>query len=323
LRLPLARLLQLVMILQTERFPNVRRLAEACAVSRRTIYRDLTILETAGLSIVYMPEQQGYQLGRECLLQPPQLDEREALAILMLSRFGSIPDPFGSLLPARGALAKVVQALPIGVRDQVADCGELLPEGATPPDPSPERLTIYEAVLSALSTRRRLRLWAREHALGAVSTTDLGVYQLAKIQGQWALVGHSLVHNAVRLFWLAWLEAAELTGEPYAIPPRFRLKRFLNRSQPGRRDRLRKVHLRFSASVAPVIRDMPLREGQMQFAGPDGTIDVFMMVQSVNEIVSWVLGYADQVEVIQPAELRNLLRDLGERIVRQHSPDGR
>ena len=34
LRLPLARLLQLLMILQSERFPNVRRLAEVCGVSR-------------------------------------------------------------------------------------------------------------------------------------------------------------------------------------------------------------------------------------------------------------------------------------------------
>ena len=37
--------------------------------------------------------------GRDCLLQPPQLDEHEALALLIMSRFGSIPDPFGSLLP--------------------------------------------------------------------------------------------------------------------------------------------------------------------------------------------------------------------------------
>ncbi len=98
MRLPLARLLQLVMILQSERYPNVRRLAEACGVSRRTIYRDLTVLETAGLSLVYLPERQGYVLGRECVLQPPQLEDREALAILIMSRLGSIPDPFGSLL---------------------------------------------------------------------------------------------------------------------------------------------------------------------------------------------------------------------------------
>ena len=81
LRLPLARLLQLLTVLQAERFPNVRRLAEACGVSRRTIYRDLTTLETAGLSIVYHPDRQGYRIGRECLLQPSQLDDREALAL--------------------------------------------------------------------------------------------------------------------------------------------------------------------------------------------------------------------------------------------------
>ena len=66
LRLPLARLLQLLMILQSERFPNARRLAEACAVSRRTIYRDLTILEAAGISVLYRPDRQGYQLARDC-----------------------------------------------------------------------------------------------------------------------------------------------------------------------------------------------------------------------------------------------------------------
>ena len=126
LRLPLARLLQLVMILQSERFPNARRLAEICGVSRRTIYRDLTILETAGLSIVYRPDRQGYQLGRECLLQPPQLDEHEALALLIASHFGSIPEPFGSLLPVRKALAKVFQSLPSSLRNRLADRGELI-----------------------------------------------------------------------------------------------------------------------------------------------------------------------------------------------------
>src|SRR5262245_29838298 len=85
LRLPLVRLLELAMILQSEQFPNARRLAEIHGVSRRTIYRDLTTLEDAGLSIQYVSERQGYRLGRDCLLQPPQLDKLEALALLVAS----------------------------------------------------------------------------------------------------------------------------------------------------------------------------------------------------------------------------------------------
>ncbi len=99
LRLPLARLLQEVMILQSERFPNVQRLADACGVSRRTIYRDLATMETAGLSLVYVSDRHGYEIRDDCLLQPPQLDDREALALLIMSRVGSIPDPFGAVLP--------------------------------------------------------------------------------------------------------------------------------------------------------------------------------------------------------------------------------
>src|SRR5437764_4215321 len=86
LRLPLVRLLQLVMILQSGRFPNAQRLADACAVSRRTIYRDLAILEAAGIPAVYRPDRQGYQLAVESFLQPAQLDDQEALALLFLSR---------------------------------------------------------------------------------------------------------------------------------------------------------------------------------------------------------------------------------------------
>ncbi len=319
LRLPLARLLQLVMILQAERFPNVRRLAEACAVSRRTIYRDLTMLETAGLPIVYRPERQGYQLGGECLLRPPQLDEAEALAILMMSRCGSIPDPFGWLLPARRALAKVLQALPANLRERIADCGELIPEEPAPPALSPERGAIYETILRALSTRRRLRLWSREQMPGPITTTDLGIYRFARIQGQWALVGHCSSQGDVRLYWLPWLEKAELTRDPYEIPPRFRLQRFLDKSQSDRSIRAREVHLRFSARVAPVIRDMPQRAGQRQSPGPDGTVDLYLMVETFDEIVSWVLGFADEVEVIEPEDFRTSLREWADRITRRHS----
>ena len=225
LRLPLARLLELVMILQSERFPNARRLAETCGVSRRTIYRDLTTLEAAGLSIQYVPDRQGYELGRDCLLQPPQLDEQEALALLIASHFGSIPDPFGSLLPVRKALAKVFQSLPSSLRKHLADGGELI-AGTAPVNEAPkERRAIHQAILHALLHRQRLRLSYRDGGQGPVSTTNFGLYRLARLEGQWALAGHSSVHGCVVLYWLPWVERAEVTGEPYEIPPRFQLER--------------------------------------------------------------------------------------------------
>lgn len=318
LRLPLARLMQLVMILQSERYPNVRRLAEACGVSRRTIYRDLTVLETAGLSLVYLPERQGYVLGRECVLQPPQLEDREALAILIMSRLGSIPDPFGSLLAGRRALSKVIHALPPGLRSRVAEMGELLPcDTAVGPIPE-ERRVIYETIVGALMSRQRVQLRYREHAPTPVLSTTFDLYRLVRLQGQWALVGQSSADRGVRLFWLPWIEAAQTTGEEYSIPPRFQLERFFERLQPPPSDDLKQVHLRFNASVAPLIRDIPGKSGQTLKPLEDGTIQLTLTVETVSEIVHWVLGFGDQVEVIEPEELKAAVCDWASRIIRRY-----
>src|SRR4051794_40025140 len=99
--LPLVRLLQLLMVLQSERFPNARRLAEVCEVSRRTIYRDLAILDAAGIAVRYHADRQGYQLAKDCFLQPIQLEEKEALSLLIVSRLGSAHEAFGLMAHLR------------------------------------------------------------------------------------------------------------------------------------------------------------------------------------------------------------------------------
>ena len=285
-----------------------------------TIYRDLTILETAGLSIVYQPERQGYQLGRDCVFQAPQLDDREALALLLMSRVGSIPDPFGSLLPSQGALTKVIHSLPPGLRNRIADSGELLPVAAPVAEISKERQPIYEAILGALLHQQQLRLRYREHELSPVSTTIFDLYSLARVQGQWALVGHSSADGGVRLYWLPWLEEVRTTGKDYVIPPRFRLEKFLQGMKPRNGDQTKEVHLRFSARVAPLIREMPEKCGQEIKSAADGTLDVVLKVETVDQIVDWVLGFGDQVEVIQPEELKNAVCDWVGRIIRRYEP---
>ena len=320
LRLPLARLLQLVTILQSQPFPNARQLAELCGVSRRTIYRDLSILETAGLSVVYRSDRQGYQLERECLLQPPQLDERKRSRSCSRASLGAFPSRLGRCCQFDWRSTKVFHSLPGGLRDKLAGGAELIAEaGPTASELPEERREVHLAILNALLHRQRIRLWYREDPQSPLSTTDFGLYKLARVQGQWALVGHSSTHDDVWLYWLPWVEQALATGEPYTIPPRFHLGRFLAKLRPEHDDRVTKVHLRFSANMSAIIRDMPEVIGQSKRPVPGGTLDVILKVAAFDDILSWVLSFGDDVEVIGPAELRKSLCEWAERIVRRHS----
>jgi predicted DNA-binding transcriptional regulator YafY len=237
LRLQLARLLELLIILQTERFPNARRLADLCEVSRRTIYRDLSTLEAAGIRILYHPDRQGYELARECLLGPLQLDDLEALAVIFASRSVPAGDPLGLGRHVRSGLAKVTGALSPQQRARIMPCGELLPDELAAVEASdPARAAINQAILGGLIRRRILKVQSREPRHGGAIDTRLAAYKLARIAGSWSLVGYSSFHGAVRVFELERIEKAELTDEPYAIPPRFRLDRW-HASGDGAHDR--------------------------------------------------------------------------------------
>jgi proteasome accessory factor B len=317
LRLPLARLLQLLMILQSERYPNARRLSEACAVSRRTIYRDLAILEAAGIDVFYHSERQGYQLARDCWLQPTQLDDNEALALLILSRHACSLAPFGLARHARSGLAKVIQSLPGDLRMRIAISSELIPEDRLLLEIPSDRHEIHETILGALSHRTRLTLWHREDLKCPLTVTRFGIYRLARIQSRWVLVGHSSADRRIRIFEIGWIERIEPTNEPYRIPPRFQLDRFLK--DRGQAAKVRHdVKLRFTPKAAPAIRDAPRAPGDRLVQGLDGTINLFLNVENLDEIVLWIVGFGDQAEVLEPAALRRAVREWAQRIAQLH-----
>ena len=224
---PLARLIQLIVLLQTERCPNARRLAEICEVSRRTIYRDLAALAEAGVSVLYRSDRQGYQLAQNVFLQPPKMEEREALALLVSCRQWGSGDDLGLSRHANQAIDKLVQCLPEGMRTRLLAAAEILSDAVDHLESSPIRREVDDRILLALTQRRQVRLRVRETGTSVVETTKLGIYRLAKLHGFWCLVGRSTRHCRVLLIPMDQIEQVELTEDPYSIPPRFNLVRFL------------------------------------------------------------------------------------------------
>lgn len=61
-RTQLLRLLRLMRTLQGQTYPGVQQLADSLQVTRRTIYRDLEVLQSAGLPVHFDAERKGYSL---------------------------------------------------------------------------------------------------------------------------------------------------------------------------------------------------------------------------------------------------------------------
>ena len=173
-------------------------------------------------------------LRSDLFLQPPRLEEKEVLALLVLCRQWSQADDLGLYDHANRAVDKLLQSLPHELRDRLTNASEVLSEVVQVQAARPERQALYDQILLSLGQRKQVRLAIRESGHAGLETTKFGIYRLPLINGRWCLVGRSTRHCGVVLFPVPQIEHIELTSDSYTIPPRFNLTRFLaqNSHQP-------------------------------------------------------------------------------------------
>jgi len=296
--------LQLILALHANRFPTARRLAELCEVSRRTVYRDIDILEEAAVPVKYDPERQGYHLPSEFAFPHAGLEEEELRALVLLCQPGRGGDGSGICRQARGAAWKLIAALRPDMRERIQTLAEWVQvRGETVSFP-PERHAVYNGLLSALERKVQIRLFYCDRESLASESTKVTPYRLLIDGARWYLIGRSTKHRGVKVFHLPWIERVELTTDPATVPPRFDLERFLGRAWVVERGKHVKVVLRFSPRAAPEVREHQWHASQRVEPREDGSLDLYLSLDGDQEVVSWILSFADQVKVIAPRALR-------------------
>jgi predicted DNA-binding transcriptional regulator YafY len=321
-RVPLARLLRLLLLLQSGGSPNAKELGESCEVSPRTIYRDLELLAGAGVPLLYSHERQGYQLSRGFFLQPTKLEEREVLALLVMARQWSGQEALGLHKHAREGALKLVHALSAEARGRVLASTEPFQDRCDRFEPSAARRLIEETLISALSGQRQVRLWYPDLTTQTLLSTKFSLHRVLFHGGRWYLVGRSSVRRRIEVVRLDEVCRIELTEDRASPPPRFNLEKFLAYSWGLECDPVRhQIWLRFSRRVAPEVTGRVWHRSQTIVESDDGHIDFHVRVDGLDAITRWILGFGDEVEVLAPRELRESIHAIASKVASKHAED--
>jgi predicted DNA-binding transcriptional regulator YafY len=320
----LKRLIRLLDELQAGRFPNTSRLATLLQTSRRTVFRDLRTLQDAGVAIGFDPSRKGYFLLRSLHIPPETLSVAEAASLLLMCRQFGEPArgvPFHSA--AQSAADKILRILPATVRTRVAEMTSMLDVWHSPTNRLHGAEPHYEQLLLAGIERRAVRIHYDSASDATTLRTLLSPYRLLFSRRSWYVVGRSSLHRQVRMFNLGRILRLELTDQRYRIPPGFQLSKHLGKAwalirEPGRPQLVR---LRFSQKVAKNVAEVQWHPTQQVQWGDDGQLEFQVTVAGLQEISWWILGYGDQVTVIAPEALRQLIRQRAQRMVEQYSDE--
>ena len=144
--------------------------------------------------------------------------------------------------------------------------------------------------------------------------------RLAFISRAWYMLAFAPKFGEVRTFKLGRIKKLTVTGKTFKSPKGFDLdKHFGCAWSMIPEGKLYDIHLKFAPKVAGNVAEVHWHHSQQVSWNDDGAIDFKARVDGLGEIMWWILGYGDQVEVLAPASLRKRLATMSQSMASKYN----
>ena len=308
-RPPLARMMRIHEEFQDARLTNCTKLADLLEVSTKTIARDLDFMrDQLGLPVEYDAQIYAWRYAHPVKNFPTvHMTEGELLALLVAQK--ALDQYRGT--PFHDQLAHAFDKLSAGLRDQVSfsPAGSLANVSFHQFGPSKADLQIFKRISHAVLKSREIEFTYLKPRSTTAETRRMQPYHLANRENAWYLVGHDAERDALRTFAVSRIQKVTVGSKKFTKPSDFSPETYYAKSFGafvGTGDY--RVVVRFTPSAAAQIRERFWHETQEARELAGGRLELRLHLNSLDEIQRWIMGWADQAEVVGPAELRQRVK---------------
>jgi predicted DNA-binding transcriptional regulator YafY len=307
------RLITLIMTLQRQPNQKAASLAAKLGVSVRTLHRYFGMLDEMGIPIyAERGPYGGFSLVRGYKLPPLVFTPEEAVAIYLGTSL--VSEMWGQLYQesAQGAIAKLENVLPDEQRNEIAWARRsLIATGMHRADLA-ALAPLLEKLRRAAREQRCVNMLYQSTSGDKITERQLDPYALVHRGGWWYLVGYCHLRLAPRTFRVDRIQSLEILSQTFQTPEEFDIHAYLDSEfggQPVVRSKLRfKPEGAYIATSERSIWEA-LEEN------PDGSVDVTLSAPDLPWLASISLSFANLVTVLEPPELRVMVRDWARSVV--------
>ncbi len=313
------RLLRLITMLQQGQGYTAGDLARELEVSRRTIFRDLNVLEMAHIPYYFDSESGGYRINRYFFLPPVNLTLTEALAVILMTGRVRGAKRLPLLSHGTSAAVKLQSALPGPIREHIGSVIDRLSVSLGPLARHEGLETLCDDLTMAIARRRICRLTYISFHERRQIVTNVHPLRLIFIARAWYLLAYSAQHRQIRTFKVARIRKLAATNRQFRTPKDVDVENYFGDAWSMIPEgKLYDVHLRFSPMVAGNVAEVQWHHSQSIEWNDDGSAEFRVRVDGLGEMTWWILGYGEQVEVISPAVLRGRIVNTAKKVLSTH-----
>jgi proteasome accessory factor B len=273
-------------------------IARRLQVNRRTVYRDLDFLSEQGVPV--WQERGRFGINRTRYLSTVHLTFHEATALvlagLLLSR--TIDERNRHVVTA---LRKLAATLPHPLCVHLGRAAERV---QTQVD-GYRQVQVLETIAEGWGNGLKVEVGYRSPRSGTLYARIISPYALEPTSSGIYVIGYDDWAEDMRTFKLDRLETADLLDEPFTIPDNFDLDTYLANSwgiMTG--DDITEVVLRFTSDMTAHVHERQWHPSQRIETLPDGRCILRVKIAEPIEMLPWIRGWGPQVEVLEPAWLR-------------------
>jgi predicted DNA-binding transcriptional regulator YafY len=301
------RLTAILIQLQSKRIVKAQEIADKYNLSLRTVYRDIKALDEAGVPIIGEAGI-GYSIMEGYRLPPVMFTKEEATAFLTAEKLvekltdGSTKKNYGT------AMLKVKAVLRLSEKDYLEDMEQHIEVIENQYVPKRGNDTIHlQNVLQSIAQKNVLKLDYFANHNQQQSSRDIepvGIYYLGE---HWYMVAYCRLRKDYRTFKFGSISKLRVTDECFE-KQHPSLKSFL--SKESKEKKLHTVVLLVNKEAIPYFGDQKYYNGYVSQKEAGDKIEMTFLSGSLNGFARWYMLFGDQADIVTPAELKGIVRDI-------------
>lgn len=309
----ISRMIRIMTALQTGQRYKIDDFVQMLKISRRTVFRDLKDLKTAGVHYYYDQNKGFYKAGAGLSSLAPDINTTEAAGLLLLIKARNhFCLPFKESVLS--AALKIESNLPAKIKRR---CISVLQNTTIRTGPVAQMDLsdkIFAQLEMAITKKRIVDIHYCLPYERKCIRTRLNPYRLVCNDHRWYVLGKSSFHNDTCVIKLSRIKDLNILDKCYIKDKKFNVEDYFGRAWSMIAEgKLYNIKLRFLPEIAHSVAEIQWHSTQKVTFENDGSAIIEFRVDGLNEIIWWILSYGHRIQILAPNVLRQKAIDIAEK----------
>lgn len=302
----LIRLFKMLFAIQANPGISAKELADKCATTERTIYRDLRILDLIA-PITNDGYGKGYRFVGNFAMYPLNFTEQEAMVFSMIPSVlnkSKLPPGFGSAYDKVMATHVKETKTRYETLENIAD---MIQMGT--PAYREKSTNFLLPIMEAMLARKTLRTVYHTQSRNELTERKIDPYYLIPRDQRFYLIGYCHAKQEIRTFRLSRFREVEIMGSHFDRGD-FNIVQYMKHTWSIERgDSLITFKVKFHADAARYVKEEELFVRPKMTDLPDGSLIFEVTVNHEREFMNWVVQFGPSAEILEPESIRERFKE--------------